>query len=52
MRRAEIWDCLLHIWVAMCSESRDRQEFDRIDFLLYSRARMCVCVCVCGDDFY
>ena len=36
----QIWGCLLDIWVAMCSESHDRQEFDQINLFLYS----CICV--------
>ena len=38
----QIWGCLLDIWVAMCSENRDTQVFDRIKFFF-----VCVCVCVC-----
>ena len=42
----QIWDCLLDIWGAMCSQSRDSLS-EKKNFV---RIRVCECVCACADD--
>ena len=51
----QIWEYLLDIWGAMCSQistnRRSKKKMFVFVFFLFLYIRVCVCVCVCGDDF-